>query len=170
MTSAGALAKGAIALAMVAAAAAYYKEAMKYGKQAIDKVRMTSVSNDLVEYDKALSFFWETQGALPQDVPAYIRKQIHSYTGRDVTQDTWGTPYLVKPLPKGYSIRSAGPDKTLDTKDDLFVERVGDAVTTHFSWSEKPEDIAKALQDATLKHADNLKKIAKKAQGGGSKP
>jgi hypothetical protein len=58
----------------------------------------------------------------------YIRKQMQSKAeGRDTSKDLWITPYVVEevnPVPgrtgPGFIVRSAGPDKNHETKDDVF--------------------------------------------------
>ena len=54
----------------------------------------------------------------------YIRKNSLSSAG-DPAIDAWGMPYRLDAPPKKLAIRSAGPDKTFETGDDIVVEVQG---------------------------------------------
>jgi hypothetical protein len=50
----------------------------------------------------------------------YIRKNTPSTDG-DPSNDAWGTPYRLDIPPRKTGVRSAGPDRSFDTADDIVV-------------------------------------------------
>ena len=51
----------------------------------------------------------------------YLRTRLHS-SSRDVTRDFWGKPYCVQSYQDAYQFWSYGPDRTNETKDDVWVD------------------------------------------------
>ncbi len=65
-----------------------------------------------------------TKGRYPTEkqFQGWLRKNLKENHVRDVAVDVWGTPLLYEAPDRGKRFRlvSAGPDKTLDTEDDLI--------------------------------------------------
>jgi len=56
-----------------------------------------------------------------QDFEAFLLEEFEQQEERDVTRDHWGEPYTLDIQPDRFLIVSNGPDRELNTEDDLRV-------------------------------------------------
>ena len=90
---------------------------------ATQNVEMQSIADAVVMY------FMESNRLPTGDFQAFLREWTRRKSGnkpganevpeRDRSLDSWGTPYQLEGVGKGFEIRSAGPDKAWATQDDL---------------------------------------------------
>lgn len=88
----------------------------------VDSIAHTVYSDKVLSNDNELPYLSEDEWA------EYIRLQMQSKsTARDTSKDLWVNPYQVceaDPVPgrsvRGFTVRSAGPDKSFETKDDVI--------------------------------------------------
>ncbi len=57
----------------------------------------------------------------PATFPDYLRKSAAAIKTSDPGTDFWGTPYRLDRDGSAYAVRSAGPDRTYDTADDIVM-------------------------------------------------
>ena len=80
-----------------------------------------ATSVELVQIEKALEGYRNLNREYPADFERFLEDSFASRLKR-VTVDSWGTPYRFEREEGGYVIRSAGPDRAFDTRDDYSLE------------------------------------------------
>ena len=58
----------------------------------------------------------------PFDFRTFLASSRKAARGRKPWQDAWGGEYVLEPGPKGFEVRSPGPDRLPYTRDDLVVK------------------------------------------------
>ena len=58
----------------------------------------------------------------PADFRTFLASSRKAVRGRQPWQDAWGGEYLLEPGPRGFEVRSPGPDRLPYTRDDLVVK------------------------------------------------
>ncbi|HVE14726.1 MAG TPA: hypothetical protein VNI01_15125, partial [Elusimicrobiota bacterium] len=152
-----------LALGLVAAMGYYHKQAMAQAKIMVAKVRGVQASYDMANFDHKLSEFFETHGGVPKDIPEHLAHEITTRTGRDILKDPWGQPYYFQGMDDGFVIRSAGPDKSMGTEDDLYIVRKGDYLESHLAWMRDARELTAPMEQMRKKEASVIKSILAKA-------
>jgi Cohesin domain/Dockerin type I domain len=76
---------------------------------------------DLQMIDTALQRYCKKNGNYPNDLETFLQDNFADNYNK-VAFDSWGTPYfLILKSKTEYYLVSSGPDKTLQTKDDLYI-------------------------------------------------
>lgn len=58
----------------------------------------------------------------PSDFRTFLASSRKAVRGRKPWQDAWGGEYFLEPGPKGFEVRSPGPDRLPYTRDDVVVK------------------------------------------------
>jgi len=92
----------------------------------VNSIVHTVYTDKVISNDGKLPYLSEYEWA------EYIKRQMQSKAeGRDTSKDLWITPYVVEEVNlvpgrtgPGFTVRSAGPDKQYQTKDDVLGGRI----------------------------------------------
>ena len=93
---------------------------------ALAPIRMAQglgASVELANMRKVVLAFQVQQGRYPtvEEMGRLVDENFDA-KGRSPRYDMWGTPYYYEYNPHGFLLRSAGPDKTLATGDDITLQ------------------------------------------------
>ena len=79
-----------------------------------------ATSVELHQIHTALQGHRTLNSGYPRDFKKFMLRSFTSEL-KDVTLDSWGTPYRYDQRGRGYEIRSAGPDKLFGSHDDYYL-------------------------------------------------
>lgn len=118
--------KGALIVILIAGAVYFFlvkKQAeqtlavSEKGISAIEKARNTAQFADWSHITQALSHYLNDHSSYPETIEELIP---HYLRGQSLLLDPWGTPIRYQKEKAGVTLRSAGPDREMDTEDDLI--------------------------------------------------
>ena len=120
--------RGALVIVILAMAVVYFLFFGRAGKKgyieatmdANTRLRTGLTETNMNSMEQALALFSANEGRLPQNLKELFAARLFSGD----PSDGWGTPLKYERLSdENYRLISAGPDRTLDTEDDIIVER-----------------------------------------------
>jgi hypothetical protein len=111
-------------LAALAGAGVLGTKAMKKSTEAIESVGVAATLNvEMAGIADAVAMAYTEEERLPlHNFSEFLRANLREAKGgnkRDRAKDPWDTEYRLVQVGTGFDIRSAGPDKAWETKDDL---------------------------------------------------
>ena len=86
-----------------------------------DPVERTTFRIDVVR--RMLSNLGEAEGALPPSLDALLPEDRAAGWELRLKQDAWSRPLRYRPAGRAFELRSAGPDGTFGTRDDIVATR-----------------------------------------------
>lgn len=108
---------GAIYFFLVKSQAEKTMEVTEKGITAIEKAKNTAQFADWSHLTEALSHYLSDRGSYPEQIDSLIPLYLKS---RHYLNDPWGTPIRYEKTDSGVTMTSAGPDREMDTDDDLI--------------------------------------------------
>lgn len=95
-----------------------------------DMVKVSSTQGELASISQIIYLEWVADEKLPpaESIQEMIRTNMTAAGNRDVSKDTWGTPYAYAAVNENgqdiaFILLSAGPDKQYGTDDDIQLKR-----------------------------------------------
>lgn len=111
-------------IAALALAGAGGVNALKKNADVIGKFKVLATQNVEMQgvADAVVLAYTETETLPLENFPAFLKANVREAKGdnkRDRSKDLWGTEYRLARVKNGFEVRSAGPDATWGTGDDL---------------------------------------------------
>ena len=111
------LSSSAVAIAAVPAARNRVLAPLHYAKQVVTTTNMNAI------LDAATLRTIDGEGVTPETLPSLARRSMRVKGKKDPYRDAWGHVFVASGRQGIIQIRSAGPDGTLGTADDIVVMR-----------------------------------------------
>lgn len=109
-----------ILILLVGTAVVYWKRWEPVAAAAIDdEVNRTKTGLEIAAALRSLRQYYLSHGSLPQQPEQYLKSSLRPNKAYSPGCDFWGTPYRVDRYFDGFGVRSAGPNRRFEDRDDL---------------------------------------------------
>lgn len=143
--------------------------------EVLGKVQVSISGIELQYIDRALQQnellreIYKEKGRYPEDQTAFSKFMSEAFEQkniRDNTKDQWGTVmrYVRDNNDAGYTITSAGPDRGMDTGDDLILRRIGTKVNINVDPLEVISKDIERVRKMEIERSDEMKKMLEDLQ------
>lgn len=84
------------------------------------QVNRTKTELEVSAAVRELRRYYLSNGALPPSSEEYLKTSLPANKAYPPGHDFWGTPYKVEKYWDGFGVRSAGPNRRFEDRDDIF--------------------------------------------------